>query len=130
MKSMMLDVPAMYADHPVLEVRRILLELPGVESVDASSAFRVVEIGYDETGPSEEAIRKALDGAGYLAELETPAESGMPVDGPGSEGQTWFRHTAAREAMGESVAFEQTVPACGRALWPCPGTERGGKNED
>ena len=31
---------ALYADHHVIEVRRILLEVPGVDTVDASSAFR------------------------------------------------------------------------------------------
>ena len=129
MKTLSVDVPAMYGDHHVVEVRRILTQLPGVESVYASSAFRVVEVGFDEKNQNEDSIRKVLDEAGYLADLEAPMETGKPADG-GSNGATWFRHTAAREAIEETVAFEQTVPHRGPVLWPCPGMERTGKVED
>ena len=40
-------VPAMYGDHHVLEVRRILLAMPGVEDVYASSGFQTVQVTYD-----------------------------------------------------------------------------------
>ena len=35
-----IDLPAMYGDHHVVEVRRILMDIPGVEDVYASSGFR------------------------------------------------------------------------------------------
>jgi len=38
-----LELPAMYGDHHVTEVRHILLGLDGVKDVYASSGFRVVE---------------------------------------------------------------------------------------
>ena len=37
-------VPTMYGDHHVVEVRRMLLQLAGVEDVNASSCFRTVEV--------------------------------------------------------------------------------------
>lgn len=129
MKTLSLDVPAMYADHHVVEVRRLLTQLPGVENVYASSAFRVVEVDFDEKHLQESAIHKALDEAGYLADLEAPLETGEPADGRPDSG-TWYRHSAAREAIEETVAFEQHVPHRGPILWPCPGMERTGKIED
>ncbi len=47
MEKYTLDLPTMYGDHHVLEVRRILLEIPGIQDVYASSAFRAVEVTYD-----------------------------------------------------------------------------------
>ena len=47
MDTLTLEVKTMYGDHHVVEVRRILLGLPGVEDVYASSSFRVVEVTYD-----------------------------------------------------------------------------------
>lgn len=129
MKTLSLDVPAMYGDHHVVEVRRLLTQLPGVETVYASSAFRVVEVAFNEKLQGEETLRKILGEAGYLADLEAPMETGTPADGSGN-GATWFRHTAARERIEDTVAFEQHVPHRGPALWPCPGMERTGKIED
>ena len=37
----------MYGDHHVVEVRRLLLEMPGVTDVYASSSFQVVEVAFD-----------------------------------------------------------------------------------
>ena len=44
MEEVQIHVPAMYGDHHVLEVRRILLELPGVLDVYASSCFQTVQV--------------------------------------------------------------------------------------
>jgi copper chaperone CopZ len=119
MTSLVVDVPAMYADHHVVEVRRILSEISGVEAITASSAFRVVEIEYDADKTSEDALTTALDGAGYLGELPTPSESGEPA--VGREATTFFRHTAAVETAGNTVSFGQDITHTGRPLWPCPG---------
>lgn len=110
----------MYGDHHVIEVRRILLELPGVEDVYASSAFQIAEITYDPAQIEEDAITTRLDEAGYLGELDITTEPGTPAtqrDG----GPTFFRHTTAFEATGNMVSFAQNVPYAGRPLWPCPG---------
>jgi hypothetical protein len=109
----------MYADHHVVEVRRILSEISGVEAITASSAFRVVEVEYDADKTSQDALTTALDGAGYLGELPIPAESGEPA--VGRESTTFFRHTAAVETAGNTVSFGQEITHTGRPLWPCPG---------
>ncbi len=119
MTSVTIDVPLMYADHHVVEVRRILFEVPGVETVDASSAFQVVKIEYDPDKTSEDIIKQILDQNGYLGELPVPLESGKPA--VGSDGDTYFRHTAASKAAGKAISFEQEIAASGRPLWPCPG---------
>ena len=119
MTSVAIDVPVMYADHHVVEVRRILFGTPGVKTVDASSAFQVVKIEYDADKTSEDALRQILATNGYLGDLEVPQESGKPA--VGSDGDTYFRHTAASEAAGNAISFGQEIAASGRPLWPCPG---------
>jgi copper chaperone CopZ len=118
LEKILLDLPAMYADHHVAEVRRILFSLPGMKEVYASSAFKVVEASYDPAQVSAEAIRKALDEAGYLGEMAFPTESG---EAGRKETPTFFRHTDAIEAGQKSVSFGQNVNYMGRPLWPCPG---------
>ncbi len=119
MSMLVLDVPTMYADHHVVEVRRLLLGLAGVEEVDASSAFRAVSISFDPEKVTEDEIRSVIDEAGYTAQLEVPFESGEPA--VGRNGDAYFRHTAAYEAAGNVMAFGQEVASVGRPLWPCPG---------
>ncbi len=119
MTSVAIDVPVMYADHHVVEVRRILFEVPGVEAVDASSAFQVVKIEYDPDKTSEDVLKQILDKNGYLGDLQVPLESGKPA--VGSDEETYFRHTAAYEAAGPTISFGQEIAASGRPLWPCPG---------
>jgi copper chaperone CopZ len=119
MASVAIDVPLMYADHHVVAVRRILLEVPGVDAVNASSAFHVVKVAYDADKTSEDAIKKLLDENGYLGELQTPLESGKPA--VSSNGDAYFRHTAAYEVAGTELSFGQEISSSGRPLWPCPG---------
>jgi hypothetical protein len=109
----------MYGDHHVTAVRLLLLALPGVKGVYASSSFRVVDVQYDEAQLAPDAIEAALKEAGYMGELPMPAETGVAVTQNG--GQTYFRHTAAFEQTGKSVGFTQKVSYEGRPLWPCPG---------
>ena len=65
MPKTVVNVPAMWADHHVLSVRRALLELAGVNEVQASSGRRSVLVEFDEKATSEDAIKKALTAAGY-----------------------------------------------------------------
>ena len=119
MKRFVIDVPTMYADHHVVEVRRILLEDSGVGSVNASSAFHVVEVAFDPDKTSEDALRSKLEVAGYTGELQVPLESGQPAIG--RDGDAYFRHTAAYESVGTVISFGQEIVSSGRPLWPCPG---------
>lgn len=119
METVTIDVPTMYADHHVSEVRRLLLALPGVEDVYASSAFHVVRARVDEAQVTEMSLRDVLSAAGYLGELQIVTEdwkSGTPKETEDNP----FRHTSASEQM-KGVAFGQAVEFTGKPLWPCPG---------
>ena len=114
-------VPAMYGDHHVLEVRRILLAMPGVEDVYASSSFHTVQVTYDPAKVSLEAIESKLDEAGYLGELSVPAETATPANETNGKEKSYFRHTTAYEQGRRVVSFAQDVAYSGRPLWSCPG---------
>lgn len=120
MKTFQIDLPAMYGDHHVVEVRRLILELPGVEDVYASSSFRFVEVQYDETKLEPQAIKAVLEEAGYLGELPVAVEQGAVEERENGD-KPFFRHTIAHAQTGQSISFAQKVPYAGRPLWPCPG---------
>lgn len=120
MKTKAFEAPAMYADHHVTEVRRILMELQGVIDVYASSAFQTIEVIYDEDKINDLQIAVALDEAGYLGEWTIPAEMGAAVQ-QGDGEKPFFRHTTTYETVKQTVSFAQRVSYQGRPLWPCPG---------
>jgi copper chaperone CopZ len=120
-KTVTYNTPVLYGDHHVLEVRRLLQELPGVEEVYASSAFRVVEVTYDTEKVSEEKISQMLDEAGYLGEWTLPTETGQAAILEGDRSMTYFRHTEVYETSREVVSFAQRVNYSGKPLWNCPG---------
>jgi len=111
----------MYGDHHVVEVRRLLFEIPGIEEVYASSGFRAAEITYDPDKVDAEAIKAKLDQAGYIGELPIPVEIPAQSASTGIGRKGFFRHTATFETTNQVVSFGQTVNYEGRALWPCPG---------
>jgi copper chaperone CopZ len=114
------ETPALYGDHHVSEVRRILLELEGVTDVYASSAFQIVEVTYDEKKINDLEIAIKLDEAGYLGEWTIPIELGTAAQ-QGDGSKPYFRHTATYETIKHTVSFGQRVNYQGRPLWPCPG---------
>jgi copper chaperone CopZ len=120
MKTITLELPSLFADHHVIEIRRLLLETAGVEDVYASSAFQVVEITFDPVKVTEEALTSTLKDAGYLGSMNLPAEAG--VAGYQHQGvETYFRHTASFEATRKVIGFTQQINYTGRPLWNCPG---------
>ena len=119
METRVFEAPALYGDHHVTEVRRILLKLTGVSDVYASSAFQVIEVTFDPDQISAEEIAKQLDEAGYLGELPLVSEKGVAAEKRGDDGA--FRHTTVYETIKDTVSFAQTVNATPRPLWPCPG---------
>jgi copper chaperone CopZ len=123
MQKVVLELPAMYGDHHVTEVRRLLLELQGVVEVYASSAFGVVEVTYDPASLKEEDILAKLSVAGYLGDLQVPVEvDAAALSGNGRENSKAFmRHSEVYENTRQSVSFGQVVSYLGRPLWPCPG---------
>ncbi|MEW5985743.1 MAG: heavy-metal-associated domain-containing protein [Chloroflexota bacterium] len=121
METVVLELPMLYGDHHVLEVRRLLTVVPGVADVYASSAFHLVEVSYDPAATHPETIKATLAGAGYLSDLPVPEEVGAIAAKVNGQ-RPYFRHTAAFEPVRQVVSFAQEVPeAAGRPLWPCPG---------
>jgi copper chaperone CopZ len=116
MQKSTFNAPALFGDHHVTEVRRMLLNTPGVQDVYASSAFRVVQVEFDETKTSHEALMQQLEQAGYLGEMDMMLEAGVAA-----EGDSVFRHTATYATVKKTVSFAQKVPYSGRPLWNCPG---------
>lgn len=124
MEKVSIELPTMYGDHHVVEVRRILFGIAGVEVVYASSGFQMVEINYDQEQTSPKAIKAALANAGYTGELPAPLETETEIaQGENNEKKQYFRHTAVYEQINQNVSFAQNVAFEGRPLWPCPGME-------
>jgi len=119
METKTFEAPALYGDHHVTEVRRILQGLTGVSEVYASSAFQVIEVTFDAEKISAEEISIQLENQGYLGELPMISETGIAVEK--KEGDGVFRHTATYETIKDTVSFAQNIQATGRPLWPCPG---------
>lgn len=65
MEKLVLDVPAMYADHHVLTVREALAQLEGVEQVYASSAWKQIMLSFDPAKANAERIQSTLTEAGF-----------------------------------------------------------------
>jgi copper chaperone CopZ len=121
MQKVTYETPALYGDHHVTEVRRILLALSGVMDVYASSAFQLIEVTYDPEKINDLEIALKLDEAGYLSEWTVPVESGAVAYHAAEGVNPYFRHTAAYEQTRLTVSFAQNVAYLGRPLWPCPG---------
>ena len=120
MQKSTFDTPALFGDHHVTEVRRILLSSPGVKEVYASSAFQVVQVEFDEKKINHDDLLRKLEEAGYLGALAVLAETGVAPE-QRLESDSAFRHTATYETVKKTVSFQQKVPYSGRPLWNCPG---------
>ena len=107
----------MFGDHHVREVRRILLELPGIDDIYASSSFHFLQLDYDDSQLKEEEIIRVLEEAGYLGGFNAPRETDLPAT---EDDQKVFRHTQAF-AQTRKVSFHRETAYAGRPLWPCPG---------
>jgi copper chaperone CopZ len=120
MKKATYELPTLYGDHHVIEVRRILLGMPGVQEVYASSGFHFAEVTYDPAMVNDLEIAMKLDEAGYLGEWSMPMESGE--SNYLKEGEIPFsRHTEVYETTRQVVSFAQKIGYSGRPLWTCPG---------
>jgi copper chaperone CopZ len=126
MKTFSVDLPAMFGDHHVLDVRKILLDIDGVKDLYASSSFHIVEVEYDEKKTSEKDILAKLEEAGYMGELDIPQEKNDADVFADKE----LRHTASFEQLQEQIGFIREPSYAGRPLWPCPGMGPLPKKED
>ncbi len=120
MKTISIEVPNLFGDHHVIEIRNLLSGIPGVVDVYASSCFQVVEVTYDPDIVNDLEISIKLDQAGYLSEWSLPVEPNTSTYN--KEGmKPFFRHTSVFETVRQTVGFSQNVPYSGRPLWNCPG---------
>jgi copper chaperone CopZ len=119
MASLSLELPSMYGDHHVIEVRRILFEFEGVSEVYASSGFRAIEVEYNSKKTPKKDLIEALEKAGYTGDFAMALESSIPANE--QKETAYFRHTEASEQTGNTVNFEQSVRVQRSPLWPCPG---------
>lgn len=115
METLTLEAPALYGDHHVSEVRRVLFALEGVGDVYASSAFHVIEVTFDPQKISAAQVEELLRGMGYLDELPVPIEA-QPVE----TSKNGRRHTVILETS-RQVSFLRPISVQSRAAWPCPG---------
>lgn len=120
MKKITYELPNLYGDHHVVEVRRILFDIPGVVDVYASSAFRMVEVTYDPKQTNDLDIAVRLDQMGYLGEWSAPMEASAATYLE-DRSRSFFRHTNVFETTRQVVTFSQNVSYSGRPLWNCPG---------
>jgi len=74
MEQVTLTIPALWADHHVINVKRLLSPISGVENVFASSAFKQVMVEFDAGKTSQAALVKALTDAGYAPGEEAIVE--------------------------------------------------------
>ncbi len=87
MERVVYVVPRLYADHHVLSVRELLANLPGVQDVYASSAFKRVAVSFDPTATTAAAIAGALQGAGYGP--DEPLPLAQPLQNK-EDGSFWY----------------------------------------
>lgn len=120
-EKLIVPLMSLYGDHHVIEVRRILLNIPGVSSVNASSAFQVVEIAYDPAQVEPATLTTRLEEAGYLQDWGVPTENGAPSSQ--AERTAFSRHTSVFHQPGHPVRFAQPVDKVNWGLWPCPGMD-------
>ena len=116
MQKSTFTTPALFGDHHVTEVRRMLFALPGVKDVYASSAFQIVQVEFDESLIKHEDLLRLLENAGYLGQIPMMAETGIAA-----EANSVFRNTATYATVKKTVSFAQKAPYTGRPLWNCPG---------
>ena len=112
MQKVIFQTPAVYGDHHVLEVRKLLTELPGVAEVYASSCFHMIEVSFDPDQISADTLKAKLEAAGYLDELPSATEA-MAVFPK--------RQATGYEQIRSTVSFSQSVIVQDRPVWPCPG---------
>lgn len=110
MERLILDLPTMFGDHHVVEVRNLLAGLPGVQPVVASAAWQQVVLNYDPARTDAAAIKQALAARGYTSD---------PVGNPPASARLGA-FTDFALAPGAVEQFVEKVPTWS-PLGPCPG---------
>ena len=119
MEKITFELPFLFGDHHVLEVRKLLNALPGVTNIYVSSSFHTVDVDYDPAAINVEQITAGLEEAGYLGEAEMPVEKGVTSEG--GMNTPYFRRTNIYENTKQVTSFTQNIGFSQRRVWPCPG---------
>jgi copper chaperone CopZ len=114
------DLPFLFGDHHVIEVRRLLKEVPGVSDMYVSSSFHTVEVTYDPDATNPEKITASLEEAGYLGDTLVPEEVAV-LSSSERMNSPYFRKTDIYETTRKITSFRQTLSVLNRHVWPCPG---------
>jgi hypothetical protein len=120
MEKIQIDLPFLYGDHHVTEVRKILSLLPGIDEIYVSSNFHMVELSFDPDLLDLPRILASLEESGYLGETVIPVEKGVSTTSDASN-LPFFRHTNNYVSTPKVVSFTQDIAKSGRHVWPCPG---------
>ena len=120
MQQVKFEIPVLYADHHVLEIKNILKEVEGIKDFFISSAFKIVKIDFDESAISEEELKTLLVKAGYHGDLGFENEEFSTE--PGSKGhKKHYRKGVLYTQTGLTQGFKQNVTKTTRKEWPIPG---------
>ena len=120
MKQAKFDIPVLFGDHHVLEIKKIFSEVEGVSDIYISSAYNFVKIEYDENVTNEEVFISFLKDSGYEDGMGFETET-FGVD-PAAEGhKKHFRKSVLYGQTGETQGFKQNVTKTTRKNWPSPG---------
>jgi len=120
MKQARLDIPVLYGDHHVLEIKKILSGVEGVKEFYISSAYKLVKIEYDEKITTEDALKSILEEAGYKGELGFEIEK-LDVDPREDDHKKHFRKGVLYDQTGLTQGFKQKATKTTRKVWPSPG---------
>jgi len=120
MEKFTIDLPFLFGDHHVLEVRKILGELPGIGDIYVSSSFHTVEVSYDPAVIDPNKITATLEEAGYLGDVIMPVETGVS-EAADKMSSPYFRKTNVYENTTKVVSFTQNIGVPNQRVWPCPG---------
>jgi len=120
MEKFTIALPFLFGDHHVLEVRKILGELPGIGDIYVSSSFHTVEVSYDPAMTDPNKITATLEEAGYLGDVIMPVETGVS-EAAEKMNSPYFRKTNVYENTRKVVSFTQNIGVPNRRVWPCPG---------
>ena len=120
MVKFVFDLPFLFGDHHVIEVKKLLEKITGVAETYVSSSFHTVEVTYnpDLTGP--EAFIACLEEAGYIGEAIIPEEIGVSSTSD-KMNSPFFRKTNVYDATPKVVSFRQSLVLLNRRVWPIPG---------
>lgn len=84
MERVTFSTPTLFADHHVLTVRKILLDIKGVDTVIASPMYRDVTVDFDPAKTSSDEIHQAIEAAGYPIGVEPELQDLVPAYEDGS----------------------------------------------